>query len=102
VLQPSLDHKSRIKIVIVFLRSVLRLLDTANVVPSSPIVVTLMMEAISTSEITVLTRVTRRNIPEDVILPRYRRENLKYYKLIYIYIQVSRKLRLTTVGDPPS
>jgi hypothetical protein len=33
-----------------FLRSVLRLLDTANAVPSSPILVTLMMEATRSSE----------------------------------------------------
>jgi hypothetical protein len=31
-------------------------------VPSSPIIVTLMMEALSASETSVLTRVTRRNI----------------------------------------
>jgi hypothetical protein len=50
------------KLCIIFLHSVLRLLVTANVVPSSLILLTLMMEAICSSKMSVLTRATQCNI----------------------------------------
>jgi hypothetical protein len=66
-------------VVTVFLRNVLRLPVTANVVPSSPIVLTLMMEAIRSFK-TSVTKATWRNIPGDGIHHSHRRENLKPYK----------------------
>jgi hypothetical protein len=71
---------------IVFLRSVRRLLVIANIVPSSPILITLMMEELRSSETSVLTRGTRRNIPEDDILQL--RSSLYAY---YTHVSLNRR-----------
>jgi hypothetical protein len=57
----------RVALAHIFLRSVLWLFVTANVVRSSPILVTLMMEAILSSKTSVPTLGTGRQIPEDDI-----------------------------------
>jgi hypothetical protein len=59
------------------LRRNTKLLVTANVLPSSPILVTLMVEALSSSETSALTRAAQRNIPEDAILHSHCCKNLK-------------------------
>jgi hypothetical protein len=64
---------------IVFLVVYKKYYSTANVVPSSPIPVTLMMKAPHTSETSIFTKATQYNFPEDAILHCHCRGNLQSY-----------------------
>jgi hypothetical protein len=72
-------------------------LVTADAVPSSPILFTLIMEAIRSSETSVLIRTTRRKIPgDDVLRTKLFREELRdfYTSSSIIRMIVSRRMRL--------
>jgi hypothetical protein len=56
------------RVALVFLRSVLRLLVPANIIPSSLIPFTMMTEPMHSSETSVPTITIERKVPEDGIL----------------------------------
>jgi hypothetical protein len=61
-------------------RTGVRLIVTANVIPSPPILAALIMYEIHSSETSVFTSATQRNITEHGMFPSHCRENIKSSK----------------------
>jgi hypothetical protein len=80
---------------IVFLHSFLRVLGIVNFVPSSPILVTLMMVALRSSETSAVTRAALRNIPGDCILISLLYFWVKLFLEIYFSIMLPYPSRCT-------
>jgi hypothetical protein len=56
--------------------------STLHIVPTSPILISLLMEGMRSFETSVFTRATQRNILEDDILHSYLRGKLKFYNIL--------------------
>jgi hypothetical protein len=76
----------------------LQLLVTAKV-PSSPILVTLMIEEKRTPETSVLTRATQHHIAEDGILHSHRFENRLHHQLLFMANFPSSPICVTLMMD---
>jgi hypothetical protein len=70
-----------------------QILNTASIVLSSLVLSTLMIKAIHSTEMSVLTRSTRRDLPEDGIRHSHRREDLKSYIHSYVLWMLTSNLQ---------